>query len=264
MSPRPNTSDLYSPVNDEPAGHAGPRRYVHVIGATVFVDDQIADDVVDAPRRRRARRRGAGGPSTCPQDADDPLVRLGARPASPTSAGRARPSGSPPAAPCSSSSGPAPTGSADAAARRPSRRPASGRCSARRAACWPIPASRAGDDHARHPRRAPDPTRRRCSPGACSSGADVLVPRRFRRARRGRSKARSSARSTRRSASPSATCSYRVSQPWPFPHSLMIGFRARVRGRATSCSTRPRSSTPTGTAATRCRRSRPASRSPAS
>ena len=44
MSPRPNTSDFYSPVNDEPADHAGPRRYVHVIGSTVFVDDQIADD----------------------------------------------------------------------------------------------------------------------------------------------------------------------------------------------------------------------------
>ncbi len=44
MSPRPNTSDLYSPVNDEPVGHDGPRRYIHVIGATVFVDDQVADD----------------------------------------------------------------------------------------------------------------------------------------------------------------------------------------------------------------------------
>ena len=47
MPPRPNTSDLYSPVNDEPAGHAGPRRYIHVIGATVFVDDQIADESWD-------------------------------------------------------------------------------------------------------------------------------------------------------------------------------------------------------------------------
>ncbi len=44
MPLRPNTSDHYFPVNDEPAGHEGPRRFVHVIGSTVFVDDQVADD----------------------------------------------------------------------------------------------------------------------------------------------------------------------------------------------------------------------------
>jgi NAD+ diphosphatase len=44
MAHRPNTSDLYWPVNIEPADHAGARRYVHVIGASVFVDDQVADE----------------------------------------------------------------------------------------------------------------------------------------------------------------------------------------------------------------------------
>ncbi len=71
MSPRPNTSDFYSPINDEPADHAGPRRYVHVIGSTVFVDDQIADDgwtrhvvgVVDGE---------AWWAVDVPHDADDP------------------------------------------------------------------------------------------------------------------------------------------------------------------------------------------------
>ena len=71
MSPRPNTSDFYSPVNDEPADHAGPRRYVHVIGSTVFVDDQIADDgwtrhVVGVVNGE------AWWAVDVPQDADDP------------------------------------------------------------------------------------------------------------------------------------------------------------------------------------------------
>ena len=46
---------------------------------------------------------------------------------------------------------------------------------------------------------------------------------------------------------------YVASQPWPFPHSLMIGFEADVGRRATSRSTATRSSTPTGTAPTSCR-----------
>ncbi len=44
MPVRRNTSDLYSPVNLEPVGHVGPHRYIHVIGSTVFVDDQVADE----------------------------------------------------------------------------------------------------------------------------------------------------------------------------------------------------------------------------
>jgi len=71
MSPRPNTSDFYSPVNDEPADHAGPRRYVHVIGSTVFVDDQIADD--GWPRHVVGVVNGeAWWAIDVPQDADDP------------------------------------------------------------------------------------------------------------------------------------------------------------------------------------------------
>jgi NAD+ diphosphatase len=44
MTLRPNTSDLYMPVNTEPAEHHGSRRYIHVIGASVFVNDQLADE----------------------------------------------------------------------------------------------------------------------------------------------------------------------------------------------------------------------------
>jgi NAD+ diphosphatase len=39
-----NTSAHYAPLNIEPAGHPGGTRYVHVVGAKVFVDDRPADD----------------------------------------------------------------------------------------------------------------------------------------------------------------------------------------------------------------------------
>lgn len=39
-----NTSAHYAPLNVEPAGHPGKTRYVHVVGAKVFVDDRPADD----------------------------------------------------------------------------------------------------------------------------------------------------------------------------------------------------------------------------
>lgn len=35
---------MFRPLNQAPVGHAGAHRYVHVIGATVFVDDRTADD----------------------------------------------------------------------------------------------------------------------------------------------------------------------------------------------------------------------------
>lgn len=40
---RPNSSDLYAALSLEPAEHRGGMRYVHVIGSTVFVDSEIAD-----------------------------------------------------------------------------------------------------------------------------------------------------------------------------------------------------------------------------
>jgi NAD+ diphosphatase len=39
-----NTAALYDPLNDVPDGFAGERRYVHVIGSAVFVDDRPSDD----------------------------------------------------------------------------------------------------------------------------------------------------------------------------------------------------------------------------
>jgi NAD+ diphosphatase len=44
MSQSLNTADHYRALNDEPADHAGERRYVHVIGSKVFVDDRPAED----------------------------------------------------------------------------------------------------------------------------------------------------------------------------------------------------------------------------
>jgi NAD+ diphosphatase len=42
-----NTSEHYAPLGAEPASHAGGRRYVHVVGTKVFVDDRPADDSWD-------------------------------------------------------------------------------------------------------------------------------------------------------------------------------------------------------------------------
>ena len=94
------------------------------------------------PARRRSRRTAAS--PTCGR----------------SSGGCPRCSGRWPAGPCSSSSGPAPTASAAAAARRPSARPASGRCGARRAGCWPSRAWR------RRSSRWSAGATRRCWPGA--------------------------------------------------------------------------------------------------
>jgi NAD+ diphosphatase len=44
MTARPHTSDLYAALNDPPAGFVGEARYVHVIRTAVFVDDRPADD----------------------------------------------------------------------------------------------------------------------------------------------------------------------------------------------------------------------------
>ncbi len=39
-----NTAALYAPLNDVPTGFAGERRFVHVIGTSVFVDDRAEDE----------------------------------------------------------------------------------------------------------------------------------------------------------------------------------------------------------------------------
>ena len=39
-----NTAALYQPLNDVPGGFVGERRFVHVIGTTVFVDDRAEDE----------------------------------------------------------------------------------------------------------------------------------------------------------------------------------------------------------------------------
>ena len=107
--------------------------FVHVIGATVWTDERPADGGVADPRRRRARRRRVARR----RRARPARTRATAPPSTSTATtdGPARTPGWPPVAPCSSSSGAAPTSSADAAARRPSRRRGSGRCAARRAGC---------------------------------------------------------------------------------------------------------------------------------
>ena len=44
MGPDTNSSELYAPLNEEPAGFAGSHVYAHVIGSSVFLDDRAADD----------------------------------------------------------------------------------------------------------------------------------------------------------------------------------------------------------------------------
>lgn len=46
-APRPNSSDLYAALNIEPADHGGGRRYIHVIGTSVFIDTELADESWD-------------------------------------------------------------------------------------------------------------------------------------------------------------------------------------------------------------------------
>lgn len=41
---RPNSADLYAALNVEPTNHVGGHRFIHVIGTSVFVDNQIADE----------------------------------------------------------------------------------------------------------------------------------------------------------------------------------------------------------------------------
>ncbi|MGB0113817.1 MAG: NAD(+) diphosphatase [Ilumatobacteraceae bacterium] len=44
IAPQPNSADLYAALIAEPADHAGGHRYVHVIGTSVFVDTIVADE----------------------------------------------------------------------------------------------------------------------------------------------------------------------------------------------------------------------------
>jgi NAD+ diphosphatase len=44
MNSLPNSADLYAALNTAPSDHAGGHRYVHVIGTSVFVDTELADD----------------------------------------------------------------------------------------------------------------------------------------------------------------------------------------------------------------------------
>jgi NAD+ diphosphatase len=43
-APFPNSADLYAALNIAPAEHAGGHRFIHVIGTTVFVDTELADE----------------------------------------------------------------------------------------------------------------------------------------------------------------------------------------------------------------------------
>jgi NAD+ diphosphatase len=44
ITPQPTSADLYAALIAAPADHAGGHRYIHVIGSTVFVDTMIADE----------------------------------------------------------------------------------------------------------------------------------------------------------------------------------------------------------------------------
>ena len=39
-----HSADLYAALNVEPTDHVGGHRYIHVIGASVFVDTELADE----------------------------------------------------------------------------------------------------------------------------------------------------------------------------------------------------------------------------
>ena len=87
-SPLPTRPTCTPPSTSQPSDHTGGHRYIHVIGTSVFVDTELADDtwerhvvgIVEGARlvgRRRARRcRGS-------------VVRLGARPVQLLRSGRA-------------------------------------------------------------------------------------------------------------------------------------------------------------------------------
>ena len=67
----PNSSDLYSPINIDPVDHLGGHRYIHVIGTSVFIDTEIADDSWD--RHVVGVVNGdAWWAIDVPSDADDP------------------------------------------------------------------------------------------------------------------------------------------------------------------------------------------------
>jgi NAD+ diphosphatase len=66
-----NTAALYQPLNEVPRDFAGVHRYVHVIGNTVFVDDRAEDD--DWPQHFIGIVAGAGWWAIdVPHDAPDP------------------------------------------------------------------------------------------------------------------------------------------------------------------------------------------------
>ena len=147
------------------------------------------------------------------------------RPAGPLRPPARRSSGRSPGEPCSWSTGSARTGTAAAAARRPSGRPRerSMKCPALRPPRLPPPG--AGRHHAREPGR-----RGAAGPGRDVPRPDVLVHRRLRgagRDARGGGEAGGPRGGRRRHHQRRATSS---SQPWPFPHSLMLGFTADWAG----------------------------------
>lgn len=90
-----NTASLYTPLNHEPAGFDGRRRYVHVIGPKVLVSDDPGDPLwashfigpvgevgwwaVDAPLDERSD----GDPSTCAVSSVRSPHPSGSRPAVP-------------------------------------------------------------------------------------------------------------------------------------------------------------------------------------
>ena len=212
----------FEPRSQAPDGVSG-GVYVHVVGASVWLADTPAD--ASWPVHVVGVLGGA-----CWYAVDVPA---GADPSDGaavdlfgTTAGPASPSGSPPGGPCSSSSGPARTASAAAAARRPSRPPGERamRCPACGLLAFPrlapamITLVTRGDD-------GPD------QEALLARGVQFPLPMYSCLAgfvEPGESLEGAVVREVREEVGITVgDVRYRGSQPWPFPHSLMIGFRAR-------------------------------------
>ena len=206
--------------------HARSRRTADRRGRAV---DRLADR--GRRRRRRAAPASSASSTTSPYFAVDRRAatagRVGARCASSARTPddlRRRPARR---ARSRWSSGTSGTRTARAAARRPVESQAGWHAALPRRRQRALPAHRPRGDHA---------GRTTAATGCCSGRGHALGRRAGSRrwpassSRGSRSRPPSPARSARRSASRSTDVRYVASQPWPFPASLMLGFRARLDG----------------------------------
>ncbi len=115
----------FRPLNVPPSEHDGDHRYVHVIGASVFVDDRPAETTWSRPLRRRRRRSGVVGGRRSRRRRSE--LRRGRSTCDRSTGVRPSTSGSLRGVPSRSSSGRGRIASAVDVARRPNCPPANGR-----------------------------------------------------------------------------------------------------------------------------------------